>query len=135
MLVNFLVSICFLIDGLIQAEAATASGLIRAGDLLNATSAESAQFKCNIDASFASHLNKVVIGIYICDNHGQFVLSKHKLVNLDFSNIRRLICKVRNCIMAKIILKTSIEMMCLDDPNEMNFLPKLWFIVTSYLMV
>jgi hypothetical protein len=47
-----------------------------------------------------------------------------KLVNLDYSNIGRLIWKVRNCIMAKRILKTSIEMICLGDPNEMNFYEK-----------
>ena len=46
------------------------------------------------------------------------------MLNLDYSNIGRLIWKVRNCIMAKRILKTSIEMMCLGDPNEMNFYKK-----------
>ncbi|CAJ2662370.1 uncharacterized protein LOC123884591 isoform X3 [Trifolium pratense] len=38
--------------------------------------------KCNIDASFASHLNRVGIGICICDELGQFVLSKRKLIAL-----------------------------------------------------
>jgi hypothetical protein len=40
------------------------------------------QFKCNIDASFASHLNRVGFGISICDELGQFVLSKTELIAL-----------------------------------------------------
>jgi hypothetical protein len=40
------------------------------------------RFKCNIDASFASHLNKVGIRISICDELGQFVLSKTKWIAL-----------------------------------------------------
>ena len=74
-----------------QAEPANALGLIHAGPLLNATMVEPgaahtysaaviwkcptpALFKCNIDASFASHLNRVGIGICICNELGQFVL-------------------------------------------------------------
>ncbi|MCI56572.1 hypothetical protein A2U01_0077823, partial [Trifolium medium] len=46
----------------------SASGLIRAGDLQNAIAAEHERFKFNIDAVFASHLNKFGIGIYIRDD-------------------------------------------------------------------
>nr|ABN08196.1 Polynucleotidyl transferase, Ribonuclease H fold [Medicago truncatula] len=34
------------------------------------------QYKCNIDASFSKHLNKVGIGICIRDDTGTFVLAK-----------------------------------------------------------
>ncbi|MCH94648.1 cytochrome P450 [Trifolium medium] len=78
---------------MMQAEPATASGLIRAGILQNVTAAEPGatqtysaavnwksttpgRFKCNIDASFASHLNRVGIVTCIRDALGQFVLSK-----------------------------------------------------------
>jgi hypothetical protein len=74
-----------------QAEPATALGLIQAGPLSNGTTVEPGaahtysaaviwksltpgRFKCNIDASFASHLNRVGIGICIRDELGQFVL-------------------------------------------------------------
>ena len=46
-------------------------------------------------------------------------LESKKLVNLYKSNIRRL-----TCIMAKRILKSSIEMMGLDDTNEIIFYQK-----------
>jgi hypothetical protein len=41
---------------------------------------------------------------------------------LDYSDL-----SVRNCIMTNLESKKNIEMMCLDDPNEINFLPKMWF--------
>jgi hypothetical protein len=47
-----------------------------------------------------------------------------KLVNLDYSNLRQLTSKVRNCIM----------MMCLDDPNEMRFLRQMWFTIRILIL-
>jgi hypothetical protein len=41
---------------------------------------------------------------------------------LDYSDL-----SVRNCIMTNLESKKNIEMMCLDDPNEINVLPKMWF--------
>jgi len=34
------------------------------------------RYKCNIDASFSKHLNKVGLGMCIRDEHGTFVLAK-----------------------------------------------------------
>jgi hypothetical protein len=42
---------------------------------------------------------------------------------LDYSDLRN----VRNCIMTNVESKKNIEITCLDDPNEINFLPKMWF--------
>ncbi|MCI53903.1 cytochrome P450, partial [Trifolium medium] len=33
--------------------------------------------KCNIDASFSSNLNRVGIGICICDEYGVYVMAKY----------------------------------------------------------
>jgi hypothetical protein len=38
---------------------------------------------------------------------------------LDYSDL-----SVRNCIMTNLESKKNIEMMCLDDPNEINFFTK-----------
>jgi len=40
------------------------------------TKPNTGRYKCNIDASFSKHLNKVGLGMCIRDEHGAFVLAK-----------------------------------------------------------
>lgn len=40
------------------------------------TKPNAGRYKCNIDASFSKHLNKVGLGMFIRDEHGTFVLAK-----------------------------------------------------------
>jgi len=50
----------------------------RSGHVIKWTKPTYGKYKCNIDASFSSSLNMVGIGVCLCDDQGEFVMTKSK---------------------------------------------------------
>ncbi|KAK2456658.1 hypothetical protein QL285_004006 [Trifolium repens] len=96
----------FLLSSLIQSQASISDILVGAlyqqqqtGNAARWMKPSQGRYKCNVDASFSSRLNRVGIGMCIRDDQGRFVIAKtvwkSPIINVDLGEAIRLLSAIK----------------------------------------